>query len=48
MAEDPAPQLVSITVTPNPVTGQLQTEVDNVPQLPFSHFHKSEGACALW
>jgi hypothetical protein len=25
-------------VTPNPVTGQLTTEVDNVPQLPFSHF----------
>jgi hypothetical protein len=29
----------ALKVTPNPVTGQLQTEVDDVPQLPFSHFH---------
>ena len=29
----------ALKVTPNPVTGQLTTEVDNVPQLPFSRFH---------
>jgi hypothetical protein len=29
----------ALKVTPNPVTGQLTTEVDEVPQLPFSHFH---------
>jgi hypothetical protein len=29
----------ALKVTPNPVTGQLTTEVDNVPELPFSHFH---------
>jgi hypothetical protein len=28
----------ALKVEPNPVTGQLTTEVDNVPQLPFSHF----------
>jgi hypothetical protein len=26
-------------VEPNPVTGQLTTTFDNIPQLPFSHFH---------
>jgi hypothetical protein len=31
----------ALKVNPNPVTGQLVTEVDNVPQLPFSHFHLS-------
>ena len=31
----------ALRVTPNPVTGQLTTEVDNVPQLPFSRFHLS-------
>jgi hypothetical protein len=31
----------ALRVTPNPVTGQLVTEVDNVPQLPFSKFHLS-------
>jgi hypothetical protein len=31
----------ALKVTPNPVTGQLTTEVDEVPQLPFSHFHLS-------
>ncbi len=33
-------------VEPNPVTGQLVTTVDNIPQLPFSHFklHFREGA----
>jgi hypothetical protein len=31
----------ALKVTPNPVTGQLTTEVDNVPQLPFSRFHLS-------
>jgi hypothetical protein len=31
----------ALRVTPNPVTGQLTTEVDNVPQLPFGHFHLS-------
>jgi hypothetical protein len=33
-------------VEPNPVTGQLVTVVDNIPQLPFSHFklHFREGA----
>jgi len=29
----------ALKVVANPVTGQLTTEVDNVPQLPFSHFH---------
>jgi hypothetical protein len=29
----------ALKVTPNPVTGQLETEVDNIPQLPFSKFH---------
>jgi hypothetical protein len=29
----------ALRVTPDPVTGQLTTEVDNVPQLPFSRFH---------
>lgn len=29
----------ALKVTPNPITGQLVTEVDNVPQLPFSRFH---------
>ena len=29
----------ALEVTPDPVTGQLTTEVDNVPQLPFSRFH---------
>ena len=35
----------SLKVTPNPVTGQLTTTVDNIPQLPFSHFklHFREG-----
>jgi hypothetical protein len=28
----------ALKVVPNPLTGQLTTEVDNVPQLPFSHF----------
>jgi hypothetical protein len=33
-------------VEPNPVTGQLVTVVENIPQLPFSHFtlHFREGA----
>jgi hypothetical protein len=31
----------ALKVTPDPVTGQLTTEVDNVPELPFSHFHLS-------
>jgi hypothetical protein len=31
----------ALRVTPNPITGQLTTEVDNVPQLPFSRFHLS-------
>jgi hypothetical protein len=31
----------ALKVTPNPVTGQLTTEVDEVPQLPFSNFHLS-------
>jgi hypothetical protein len=31
----------ALKVVPNPVTGQLTTEVDNVPQLPFSRFHLS-------
>ena len=31
----------ALKVAPDPVTGQLTTEVDNVPQLPFSHFHLS-------
>jgi len=29
----------ALKVIPNPVTGQLVTEVDNIPQLPFSRFH---------
>ena len=29
----------ALKVTPDPVTGQLTTEVDDVPQLPFSRFH---------
>jgi hypothetical protein len=28
-------------VDPNPVSGQLVTTFDNIPQLPFSHFHLS-------
>jgi hypothetical protein len=31
----------ALEVTPDPVTGQLTTTVDNVPQLPFSNFHLS-------
>ncbi|HEV7482218.1 MAG TPA: hypothetical protein VGO13_03880, partial [Solirubrobacterales bacterium] len=31
----------ALKVIPDPVTGQLTTEVDNIPQLPFSHFHLS-------
>ncbi len=31
----------ALKVTPDPVTGQLSTEVDNIPQLPFSRFHLS-------
>jgi hypothetical protein len=31
----------ALKVVPDPVTGQLTTEVDNVPQLPFSNFHLS-------
>jgi hypothetical protein len=31
----------ALRVTPNPVTGQLTTEVDEIPQLPFSRFHLS-------
>jgi hypothetical protein len=31
----------ALKVTPDPKTGQLTTEVDNIPQLPFSHFHLS-------
>ncbi|HET7510666.1 MAG TPA: hypothetical protein VFJ65_10505 [Solirubrobacterales bacterium] len=31
----------ALKVTPDPVTGRLTTEVDNVPELPFSHFHLS-------
>jgi hypothetical protein len=35
-------------VEPNPVTGQLTTTFDNIPQLPFSHFtlHFREGQSA--
>jgi hypothetical protein len=29
----------ALKVVPDPVTGQLTTEVDNIPQLPFSRFH---------
>jgi hypothetical protein len=29
----------ALKVVPNPVTGQLTTEVDDIPQLPFSRFH---------
>jgi hypothetical protein len=31
----------ALKVTPNPVTGQLTTEADDIPQLPFSRFHLS-------
>jgi hypothetical protein len=31
----------ALKVTSDPVTGRLTTEVDNVPQLPFSHFELS-------
>jgi hypothetical protein len=31
----------ALEVRPDPATGQLTTEVDEVPQLPFSHFHLS-------
>jgi len=31
----------ALEVTPNETTGQLTTEVDEVPQLPFSNFHLS-------
>ncbi|HEV7483964.1 MAG TPA: hypothetical protein VGO13_12785, partial [Solirubrobacterales bacterium] len=31
----------ALKVEPDPATGQLTTEVDSVPQLPFSHFHLS-------
>jgi hypothetical protein len=31
----------ALKVTPNRVTGQLTTEVDNIPQLPFAKFHLS-------
>jgi hypothetical protein len=31
----------ALKVIPDPVTGQLTTEVDDVPQLPFSRFHLS-------
>jgi hypothetical protein len=31
----------ALKVTPDPLTGQLTTEVDNIPQLPFSRFHLS-------
>ena len=31
----------ALKVTPDPETGQLTTEVDNIPQLPFSHFRLS-------
>jgi hypothetical protein len=31
----------ALKVTPDPTTGQLSTEVDNIPQLPFSHFRLS-------
>ena len=29
----------ALKVVPNPLTGRLTTEVDNAPQLPFSHLH---------
>jgi hypothetical protein len=29
----------ALQVTPDPITGQLITEVDEIPQLPFSRFH---------
>jgi hypothetical protein len=29
----------ALKLTPDPVTGQLTTEVDQIPQLPFSKFH---------
>jgi len=31
----------ALKVVPDPVTGQLTTEVDNIPQLPFNRFHLS-------
>jgi hypothetical protein len=31
----------ALKVVPDPVTGQLTTEVDDIPQLPFSHFRLS-------
>jgi hypothetical protein len=31
----------ALKVSPDPKTGQLTTEVDNIPQLPFSHFRLS-------
>ena len=31
----------ALEVKPDPVTGQLTTTVDNIPQLPFSHFELS-------
>jgi hypothetical protein len=31
----------ALKVIPNPITGQLTTEVDNIPQLPFNRFHLS-------
>jgi hypothetical protein len=31
----------ALKVVPNPTTGQLTTEVDNIPELPFSHFELS-------
>jgi hypothetical protein len=36
----------ALKVEPNPVTGQLTTVAENIPQLPFSHFklHFREGA----
>jgi hypothetical protein len=31
----------ALKVVPDPLTGQLTTEVDNIPQIPFSHFRLS-------
>ena len=31
----------ALKVTPDPLTGQLRTEVDDIPQLPFARFHLS-------
>jgi len=31
----------ALKLTPDPLTGRLTTEVDDIPQLPFSHFHLS-------